>query len=87
MYNRSEGDSGENMNPVSRAAGSHDLIWVQDGLEPVAKTAPAAAGMKEPALCGSAYTDGLLKEDGPVRIYENHEITAAAVQHTGNNAG
>ena len=52
MYNRSEGDSGENMNPVSPAC-----------------------------------TAGLLKEDGPVRIYENHEITAAAVQHTGNNAG
>jgi hypothetical protein len=87
MYNRSEGDGGENMNPVSRAAGSHHLIWVQDGLVPMAKTAPAAAGMKGTALCGAAYTAGLLKEDRPVRIYENHEITAAAVQHTGNNAG
>ncbi|MFC5647997.1 NAD(P)H-binding protein [Paenibacillus solisilvae] len=39
------------------------------------------------AMRAAAFNDQLLGKNGPVRVYENHEIAAAAVQHMGNSAG
>ncbi len=51
----------------------------QGGLVPMAKMN---------GLRAAAFTAGLLKERQDLsRIDENHEITAEAVQHTGNSAG